>query len=280
MKFLPFLASAALFSPSLASATLIYGLTATNSLISFDSATPGTITSVGTISQPGIVDIDFYPVNGALYGSTSNGSLYRINLTTAAAALAVTPGTAIADITDIDFNPSADRLRLFGNVDQNYRMAPDVFTNNPPGTPGAVLLDGTWTNSAVTLVGSAYTNNFDGSAATQLFSIDSVSDQLFVHTNAVGDTPGTFNQVTAVGPLGFDAGLNVGFDIDQTGIAYLSNNNLLYSLNLGTGGATSIGTVGGAGLVSIAAVAVPETSSAALMLLTGLVAAGARRRRA
>lgn len=278
MKFLTCLLSALVLTPALAPATLIYGLTSSNGLISFDSATPGTVTNVGTISQAGIVDIDFYPVNGALYGATSNGNLYRIDVITGAATLAVIPSTPISNITDIDFNPSADRLRLFGDVDLNYRMAPDVFTNTPPGTPGAVLMDGTWTDSSVNLVGSAYTNNIDGSASTQLYSIDSFSDRLFVHTNAIGDAAGTFNQVNPVGLLGFEAGLNVGFDIDQTGAAFVSNDNQFYSLNLATGAATSIGGVGSPGLVSFAAVAVPESSSGGLLLAAGLTLCGIRRR--
>ena len=55
-----------LASTSALQAATIYGLTATNGLISFDSATPGVVANIGTISQPGIVDIDFFPVNGLL----------------------------------------------------------------------------------------------------------------------------------------------------------------------------------------------------------------------
>lgn len=95
MKLLPLLLATTILSPSLGSAALIYGLTSTNGLVSFDSATPGTVTTIGTITQAGIVDMDFYPVNGVLYGANSSGSLYRINTSTGAATVATTPSSPI-----------------------------------------------------------------------------------------------------------------------------------------------------------------------------------------
>ncbi len=254
-------------------ATTIYGLTSTNGLISFDSATPGTINTIGTISQPGIVDIDFFPVNGLLYGITNTGGTYSINLGDASATFRFNPLTAIANITDLDFNPVADRMRLFGDTDQNYRMVPDATTApSASGTAGTVIVDGTFSNTSFQLVSSAYTNNFDGAASTTLYSIDTVTDALIIHSVAP-----QFNTVTAVGGgLGTVVGANVGFDIDPTGTAYLSDANAFYIVNLGTGVATAAGMIGGSGLVSIAAVPEPAT---AFLSFTGLALLAARRRR-
>ena len=83
----------------------------------------------------------------------------------------MTPGTALSNITDLDFNPAADRMRLFGQVDQNYRMIPDATAITAPqtGAPaGAVTVDGTFTDTSVDLVGSAYTNNFNNAPSTTL----------------------------------------------------------------------------------------------------------------
>ena len=278
MKILPLLIAGAVFSPLASHAILIYGLTAGNGLVRFDSNAPSVVTTVGTISQPGIVDIDFYPFNGRLYGATNTGSLYRINILDASATLAVT--ASITGLTDIDFNPSADRVRIFGANDTNFRLSPDVG-NNAGFTSGALTTDGTFSNTAVNLVGSAYTNNFDGvtSASTQLFSIDSASNSLFAHTNGAGDPAGSFNVVTQVGTgLGFTVGTNVGFDIGQDGSAYLSTGNTLSVVDLNNGTGTPIGPIGGAPLLSIAAVAVPEASTASVLLLTGLAALRRRRR--
>lgn len=256
-------------------ATTIYGLTSSNGLVQFDSATPGTVTTIGTISQPGIVDIDFFPVNGQLYAITSNGNTYSLDLTTAAATFLFAPLTALANITDLDFNPTADRMRLFGDTDQNYRMVPNVTTApSAAGTAGTVLVDGTFSNAAFQLVSSAYTNNFDGAPSTALFSIDTTTDSLVAHT--VGPQ---FNTVTAVGGgLGTAVGTNVGFDIDASGNAFFSTDNSLFTVDLTTGLATAAGTVGGSGLVSIAAQVVPEPTSAFLGL-TGWALIAARRRR-
>lgn len=254
-------------------AATVYGLTSSNGLIRFDSATPGSITNIGTISQPGIVDIDFFPVNGLLYAITNTGNTYSINLTNAAATFLFSPLTALSNLTDFDFNPTADRMRLFGDTDQNYRMVPDVITApSAAGTAGTVIVDGTFTNPAFQLVANAYTNNFDGAPSTALYSIDTATDSLIAHT--VGPA---FNTVTTVGSgLGFAVGTSVGFDIGADGIAYVSDANNLYTVNLTTGLATSAGIVGGSGLTSIAVV--PEPASALLGVI-GLTTLAARRRR-
>ena len=272
-KTLGLLALGLLASASSLHATTIYGLTATNGLISFDSATPGSINSIGTISQPGIVDLDFFPVNGQLYAITSNGNTYSLDLGTAAATLLFSPLTPLSNLTDLDFNPVADRMRLFGDTDQNYRMVPNVSTGNP-GTAGTIITDGTFSNPAFELESSAYTNNFDFAATTTLYSIDTTTDSLVIHSIAP-----QFNTVTAVGTgLGTTIGNNVGFDVGQDGIAYLSDDNNFFTVNLATGAATSAGIVGGNGLVSIAALAVPEPTSM-LLGAAGLAVLAARRRR-
>lgn len=255
-------------------ATLIYGLTSSNQLVSFDSALPTAILSSVAISQPGIIDIDGYPANGGFYGMTSNGNAYRINVTSGAATLAVTPGAGVGTVTDFDFNPSADRIRIFSTGSQNFRMVPDFTTNNP-GTTGAVTADGMFTNLTFNLVGNAYTNNVDSQGgATTLYSIDTVNNALVQHTVAP-----QFNTVTIVGTnLGIgDIGSNVGFDVGQDGVAYLSNGAVLFTVNLTTGAATAAGTIADANVVSIAAV-VPEPGSA-FVAAAGLAGLALRRRR-
>ncbi|RYD35314.1 MAG: DUF4394 domain-containing protein [Verrucomicrobiaceae bacterium] len=234
------------------------------------------------MSQPGIVDIDFSPVNGALYGATADGSLYTINIFTGVAALAVTPASSLGTVTDIDFNPAADRVRVFSEGDQNYRLTPDASAYNNPGlTAGAVTNDGAFSDPAVSLVGSAYTNPVDGTAVTTLYSIDNTSNSLIRHENGPA-----FSTVTVVGSLGVDPGPVAGFDIGSDGIAWLSAGNDLYSVNLQTGSATAFGAIGGLGATAVRSIAsavtvvpVPEASVSSALLLTGLAAMGRRRRK-
>lgn len=261
--------------PAVGHAALIYGLTATNQLISFDSDDPGTVTTIGVISAAGVVDIDVYPVNGLLYGMNAGGDLFRISTSTAAATLVATAAVDIASVTDFDFNPAVDRLRIYSSGSRNFRMVPDVNNSNP-GTPGAVTVDGQFSDLSAQLVGSAYKNNFDGVAAatTSLYSIEAGADSLLIHSGGP-----TFNTLNTVGALGVDVGANVGFDIRGLDTAFLSNDSELYSVNLATGAATRLGTVGANGLTSIAAAPVPEAGSLALLAVAGGLIAGRRRHR-
>jgi hypothetical protein len=178
-------------------------------------------------------------------GATASGSLYRINLTTGVATLAQAPLTAFnGSVTDIDFNPMADRVRVFtnGTTTKNYRMSADATTYSPTTpaaapTPGEVTADGLFSIPTAVLVANAYTNSFDNPTSTTLYSIDTTTDSLMIHSG----TP-QFNTIAQVGTgLGFSIGSDVGFDIGgASGIAYLSNGSALYTVNLGTGQATSI----------------------------------------
>lgn len=255
-------------------AVTVYGINpgVPDNLVRFDSATPGTVSVVGPLSDS-LVDIDFFPANGLLYGLTSTGVTYTVDLSNAALTLRFSPLTALTGLTDLDFNPVADRMRLFGSVDQNYRMVPD-FTTAPSaaGTAGTVIIDGTFSDITRELVGSAYTNNFDGATTTTLYSIDTTLDALMIHSGGP-----TFNTIAQVGlGLGAPVGNDVGFDIGQDGIAYGTDSGLgiFATIDLTTGAATLVGPLG-MNVRTIAVQAVPEPSA----LLLGFVGAGLLRLR-
>jgi hypothetical protein len=67
-------------------AITLYGVTTTNQLVRFDSATPGTVVAVGAITgiQGGetILGIDFRPATGQLYALGSTSRLYTIDTAT------------------------------------------------------------------------------------------------------------------------------------------------------------------------------------------------------
>ncbi|HWL91987.1 MAG TPA: DUF4394 domain-containing protein [Phycisphaerae bacterium] len=170
-----------------ANAELIIGLTTSQQLVRFDSATPGTINGTsplitGLSLGESIVDIDFYPVNNLLHGLGTTGNLYRIDPFTGLATLDATPQSSLGSPLDIDFNPAADRLRIFSAGDANFRMTPSVGTAGPNGAnAGLVTPDGTLSYGNATdpnLVGAAYTNNFDGTATTTLYSLDTGTNNL------------------------------------------------------------------------------------------------------
>ncbi|HVF31180.1 MAG TPA: DUF4394 domain-containing protein, partial [Pyrinomonadaceae bacterium] len=119
----------------------IYGVTTANALVRFDSATPGTVSTIGVISglQPGesIVGIDFRPSNGQLYGLGSTSRLYTINITNGVATQVGSAGAFTLSGTDFgfDFNPVVDRIRITSNTGQNLRINPDNGTLTATDTP-------------------------------------------------------------------------------------------------------------------------------------------------
>lgn len=266
----------------LAHAERVVGLTRTQQLVQFDSLAPsailGTSPSIsGLAAGDRIIDIDYFPVNNLLHGLGTSGNLYRIDANTGTATLDVTPQASVGTPRDMDFNPAADRLRVFSANNANFRITPSVNTAGSTGAnAGLVSSDGTLAYAAggpsPNLVGAAYNNNFDGTATTTLYSIDANADALVIHSGAP-----QFSSLAMVGPLGFDVGELVGFDISgATTIAYVSNANAFYTVNLATGGLTSIGNIGGPLDVETIAV-VPSPGALGLCGIAGLLSFRRRR---
>jgi hypothetical protein len=124
---------------------LLIGVTDTNQLLSFDSATPATITSsiaiTGLVSGDQIRGIDFRPANGVLYALGLNtasspdvGRIYTINVATGVATqIGTNFSTSLTETPNppgpfygFDFSPTADRIRVVNNFDQNLRVNPDT----------------------------------------------------------------------------------------------------------------------------------------------------------
>lgn len=214
--------------------TTVFGLNAANQIVRFNSATPGTVTVVATITglQAGetILATDFRPATGQLYALGSSSRLYTINLTTGVATQVGAAGAFTLSGTEFgfDFNPVVDRIRVISNTGQNLRLDPNngtAVTDTPlnPATTGAT--------------GAAYTNNFAGATSTTLFVIDTNADALF------RQDPANSGTLTRIGGLGVDASGPVAFDIDANGTAYatltVGGVNRLYTINLTTGAATA-----------------------------------------
>ncbi len=263
-----------------AQAQLVYGLTDTQSLVTFDASNPGTIQSgaflSGMASGERAIGIDFRPATGELFALGSQNNLYTVNPGTGAASLV---GSGFADRLDgssfgFDFNPTIDRIRVVSDADQNLVLNPI--------TGGSTLVTDLFyragdVNEGVdpNVVGSAYTNSFPGATTTQLYGIDTGLDILVRQDNSAGT-------LDTVGSLGVDLTDVVGFDIDgSTNTAYAAVQDIalgrstFWSINLDTGEATQIDEIGGGALVgSIAIVPAPGT-----LALLGLAGAFASRRR-
>ena len=281
--------AAALMFGAAAHAEPIVGLTTTNALLSFDSATPTNGSTLANITglqgaNERILSIDLRPTTGVLYGVSSDDKVYSLSLTgqaTFVSGLGVVLGS---DVVGIDFNPVNDlsgaaSLRIVSSTGQNlgYSLISGVTT---VGTP-----------IQASFVAVAYANNdIDAATGTALYYIDAASDTLKV-------AAGNFNAptITTIGSLGVNANGVAGFDIGTSGFAFAAMTDAdtgksgLYSISLATGAASFIGAFGIGGNTAISppllgltmvTAPVPEPSTYALML-AGLMGVGwiARRRR-
>ncbi len=270
-----------------AQAETIIGLTTTNQLVSFDSASPmnaGPLNSISGLQSANerILSIDLRPTDGLLYGLSTDSKLYSLALDGSASFITALSTPILGKAVGIDFNPVADlggmtSLRVVSSTGQNFAVN---------ATTGATVV-ATPIQAGFTAV--AYANNdLSPDTATALYYIDAGSDELKV-------APSAFNNpmITTVGALGVDANGVAGFDIAgaNRGYAALTDADTgksgLYSIDLGTGGTSFIGSFGlgmdtaiSPPLLGLTVAAIPEPETYALMLL-GLAGVGfmARRRR-
>jgi uncharacterized repeat protein (TIGR01451 family) len=233
--------------------TSAFAVDVSNNLLHFDTVVPGTILSstpiTGLQAGENILGMDFRPGAGgnrSLYAIGSTNRLYTLDTTTGTATLVASLSADPTDATSpftgltgsqfgVDFNPVPDRLRVVSDIGQNLRINVEnglviTDTNLNPGTPS--------------IVGAAYTNSFAGATATTLYDIDSVSDQLLIQN------PPNNGTLTAVGAgLGFNVQGVLGFDIrsNNQALAVMTTDGIssgLYSIDLTTGVATLVGSVG------------------------------------
>ncbi len=269
-----------------ARAELLYALTQSNQLVSFDSTNLSATTTVGiTGLLPGDVlgGIDARPFNNTLVGFAANGTagrLYNINRATGIASIASTLSTAVnGNFFGVDFNPTVDRLRIVSDTGQNLRVNVDT---------GATTVDGNLQFAAADpnagtppqVIAAAYANNFNGAAATTLYTLDLSTQSLLTQSPP---NNGTLNTIASLSSILFP---EAAFDISGvTGVAYAILNGFeLATINLTTGVATSLGAINSPGnIIGLSApvgiTAVPEPSSILLTVLGSAVFLRLRQRR-
>ncbi len=225
-------------------------------LLAFRADRPAEVRRVTPHGVSGrLIGIDRRPADGVLYGVSTTNDVYRIDpasgQATKASSLTV-PFDGDAR-SGVDFNPQADRLRLVSRDGQNLRVnvtlgatAVDGPLRYRDGDPGA------GTRPRVTA--AAYTHNVPDAPDTKLLEIDADRDVLVLQ-----DPPNDGVLVT-VGALGVDFGPTGGFDIvtDAAGTdqGYAASGASLYAIDLATGAARTLGTIGDgrASIIGLAAI--------------------------
>ena len=221
-----------------------FALTDDNTLVSFSGDNPEDTSSIAVTGLEGVLlGIDVRPATGEIYGITTANNIYTIDPDTGMATFESMLNIPFegGTISGFDFNPVADRLRLVGDNDQDFRINVDT---------GEVIVDGTLAfaesdiNAGVNpnVTAAAYTNSFAGTTTTQLYDIDTLLNDLVLQ-----DPPNDGTLVT-IGDLGINFDTLGGFDIlssaEGMNEAFAVSNSMLYTIDLSTGMATSLGMVG------------------------------------
>lgn len=250
---------------------LAYGLTTGNGLVTFTPNAAGVASVTGPVAITGlvsgaevIVGMDFRPRTGQLVIVTRDpsdatvnlGRLYNVDPATGVATQIAANSTVLdfadtATVFGVDFNPVPNALRVVNEAGENFRL---TF---PAGTAGYNVTADLAINPAGTSAAAGYTNNFDGATATRLYVIDTASNQLKFQSPPNDGTQtvvGSGLGITAADHnAGFDiiggagvtaAGVNIGNTVSLAAITVGAASNL-YRVNLETGTATLIGTIGG-----------------------------------
>jgi hypothetical protein len=258
-KFL--LPAVCLFAASLfpCRAETIIALYSNNRLRHFGSSTPETFTNTvditGIPSGRTVVAMDFQP-SGKLFVVAREGTFiyfYEVNPNTGVAlpspiGLGPWAGTGIG----LDFCPplagDSRSACVVDDTDRLQRLSPEGAALGPvtmaydnTTSDGNPVDQHAGDNPAI--VALAFSNSFPEATSTVLYGIDATPNSLVVVNRTTG-------QLDTVGPLGAATGVRCGFDISgSTGTAYaaLSSGETtgLYTIDLGTGAATRVGTMGG-----------------------------------
>jgi hypothetical protein len=251
-----------------ANAELVYGVSdQLDELVSFDSATPGTLLSAHSITgmQSGeeMRGIDWIGVT--LYGLGDQSHLYTINLLTGAATQ-VGAGAFSPALNGIDFGFNAGISQLYVSSDLGQNLTINPIT-------GAATAEPNYTGAIIDAMSYDYISG-------DFYGISAATHDLYGMNPVTGGT-------SLIGPTGVSFSDRIGFDISPiTDNAYFSGTvagqTEFFDVNLSTGALSLVGDVGTpgeltSGLDSIAVV--PEPATVALSAIGGLMLVLLRRKK-
>ncbi len=219
-----------------AGATSLVALTGHRTLLTIDYRKPAVVRQFHVTGISGrLLGIDVRPVDGVLYGIVDNGAVVTIDPRNGKARFkSQLTQTLLSGVrASVDFNPSADRLRIIGSDGTNLRANVDdgvVLVDTPLSFAPGPFVPVTTPPTLPKVIAAAYTNSAVGTLpaamGTVLFDVDDVSDALYAQVPANG---GVLNAVGSW--LGISPG-EIGFDIathpNGTNMPFLISGNRLY----------------------------------------------------
>jgi hypothetical protein len=218
-----------------------------NDTLAWVDTESGTVTGKTYVTGVGgrLLGIDVRPSDGKLYGLFEDGTVATIDPSgnaTRIETLKMVP--AAGTHVTVDFNPVADAMRVMASDGTNLRtkIAGGAVAEDKPH---AFASDDMHASETPAIIAGAYTNSYKGTEKTALYNIDSTIAGL------IRQDPPNDGTLKAVGKLGFALEKSIGFDILADGNggneAWLMSGATLYSVDLETGKATAVGTVGNIG---------------------------------
>jgi hypothetical protein len=226
-----------------ASAQSLLALVGDNTIAMIDPASRKVTKSWSVKGADKLAGIDVRPADGMLYGVTANGWVVTIDTKTGEAkqkaelSEKLKPGVTAT----VDFNPAADRLRIMGSDGTSHRVNVDDGKVTVDGSHKYADSDGA-KNKTPKVIAGAYTNSVKGTKETTLYNIDASNSSL------VRQAPPNDGVLNTVGALGITASGTAAFNIVADGNgkndAWLVSGGTLYAVDLSTGKAKSIGTIG------------------------------------
>jgi len=207
-----------------AKAEPIFGLTSEGNIISIQTDNPGFLQSAPDITgleeDEGILAIAFRPATGQLYALGDSSRLYTVDLNSGQATpISEEPFSPEldGDSFDIDFNPTADAIRLVSNTGQNLRLDPESGEVIEADDNLAFGLEDQNVDAEPAIGAIAYTNKIDGATNTTLLGIDTELDVVVLQGDVDAETvsPNT-GQLNTLVPLGVETSGPVGMDVSST----------------------------------------------------------------
>lgn len=248
----------------------IVAVNAAGTLLRFSAGQPDKLLDQKPVTglQPGekLLGIDYRVAKGLLYGLGSSNRLYQIDPASGAATAVGNAFEAALSGNEFgfDFNPVADRIRVVADGGQNLRLHPNtgaVIDADPKKgelqTDGTLAYDPSDAHAAKPpkIVAAGYTYNKQDDALTTNYAIDAALGLLVTQGTREGTQPSVSpntGRLFTVGPLGVAAFERAAFDIaDVDNAAYAAltaagaKSSTWVRIDLATGKATPIGTVGG-----------------------------------
>lgn len=252
----------ATLAPVLALATVpaygadMVGLDKSNRLVRFTDAKPGVTTwrAIKGASAP-ILGIDVRPGNGMLYGLAADGTVHTIDAMTGAATMVSKINVAAArDVTVVDFNPVADRMRVLTAGGRSLRINVDTGETVEDGKLNFAAGDANAARTP-TISAGGYVNSTPGPkpASTALYDIDSKAKALLLQDPP---NPGTLQTKAMLKmPARELRGLDIVTDAAGKHVGYAVNGAKLYRVDIASGQITFVANIGkgDAQLIDVAA---------------------------